>query len=292
MAERPLRVPQPEFAIACAAAARAITASRPLEEIVAALDAAARLVLAYDDMGLWHADAADERLALVLGPSASPRRESTRPLRRGDHSPRLWPEPGRPPVCIGDASRELDAAYPLDRWLMEHDFPSVLALALGDVGRQLGALYFVARGTDRFNPEHAQVLTPLADLAALAVEHDQLRTFIAERQHRRKTLDALLKTLAEALDVRTIFAQMSDAVQPLLQHDHLALGLITDDGAGVKMHATSAGSFSGAPNFRLETDLGETFFQESLQWDFYIVRDVTVLSADRVRAVAWGPGQR
>jgi transcriptional regulator with GAF, ATPase, and Fis domain len=289
MAEGEIRVPQPEFSNACSAVARALVTSLPLDQIVAHLDAAARLVFPFAAMGLWHADAGDDRLTLVLGPGYSQHLDTqTRALKRSDHSPRLWPVPGRPPVCIGDAARELDPAFPLDRWLVEHDYPSVLGIALGTEGRQLGVLYFIDRARNAYGLAHAGALGPLADLATLAVEHEQLRTFMDERRRRRKTLDALLKTLAEALDVQTVFSNMSAAVRPLLSHDHLSLGLITPDGA-VKMHASSAGSFARAPEFRLTSDQGDAFFQASLQWDFYIVRDCTMLPDDRVRALTLNP---
>src|SRR5262249_19145090 len=93
-------------------------------------------------------------------------------------------------------------------------------------------------------------------------------------------------------DVQTVFAQMSAAAQPLLSHDDLSLGLISPDGQSVKMHASSAGPFSEPREFRLDSDRGPSYFQESLHWDFYLVRDFTLLSDDRVRALRWTPGTR
>src|SRR5262245_52284527 len=89
-----LRVPQPEFSSACSAIARALATPRGLDEVIVHIEAAARLVVPFHAMGLWHADAGDDRVSFVPGPSALqvvvP--ASGRPLRRADHSPRLWPE--------------------------------------------------------------------------------------------------------------------------------------------------------------------------------------------------------
>jgi len=65
---------------ACAAIARAVADSLDLSEVVGRVAAAARLVVAFDAMGVWHARAPDDPLSLIAGPGASD--------RVGPHEPR------------------------------------------------------------------------------------------------------------------------------------------------------------------------------------------------------------
>jgi transcriptional regulator with GAF, ATPase, and Fis domain len=278
--------PPAAFGEACAALARAITDSLDLEHVVARLAAAARLVVAFDGVGLWHAPSPDEPLVLTLGPGTP--REAPRidpPLRRVDHSPRLWPATGGFAVCIGDAATELDLAFRGDRTVVELGYRSVLVLALGR-GREV--LWLVHRTPHAYGAGHARALQPLVDLATLAVEHDQLQRLTRERQRRRDGLEALLRALAGALDVQAVFAQISQATQTLLAHDYLTLGLV-GPGGGIKFYASSSGAVSpSTPEYHPKTDFGA----ESLQWDYYLVREYTPLPDGVVRVHYWDPNAR
>ena len=70
----------------------------------------------------------------------------------------------------------------------------------------------------------------VADLLALALQHDAMREHESLRRERIDTLDRLLHTMAEALDIRHIFAEVSDVVRAALPHDILALTSWADDG--------------------------------------------------------------
>jgi len=97
---------------ACAAIARAVADSLDLGEIIGRVAAAARLVVPFDAMGIWHATEPDAPLSLIPGPGASSHvGPPDRPLRRSDHSPKLWPDADALPACIADASAELDRAF-------------------------------------------------------------------------------------------------------------------------------------------------------------------------------------
>jgi hypothetical protein len=102
-------------------------------------------------MGLWHAEAPDDPLVLTLGPGGPP--GGGRPLRRSDHSERLWPARAGFPVCTGDARRELDLAFAGDRTLVEHGHRSALVLVLDGDGTQI--LWFVHLAPDTYGAAHA-----------------------------------------------------------------------------------------------------------------------------------------
>jgi hypothetical protein len=100
----------PGFGDACSSIARGIADSRELEQILTRVASAVRVVVPADAMRIWHAEAPDDPVVLTLGPSAPRARgASDRPLRRADHSSRLWQEAGRFSVVVGDAAQPRSA---------------------------------------------------------------------------------------------------------------------------------------------------------------------------------------
>ena len=276
--------PISDFGEACASIARAIAGSHDLGPVIDRLAAAARLHAQFHAMGIWYADQPDDPVALTLGPGAPRDQQPTdRPLRRADHSPSLWPDAASLPVVVADAPRELDRAFSADRTLIEHGYRSVLVLALGSADRNLGVVWFVHREPGAYTDEHARQLQPIADLATLAVEHVHLQRLVDKRRRSREALEALLPTLASALDVKAVFAQVSEVTRGVLAHDYLTLGLISPDGRGIKFLISTAGKISDAPEYRASSE-GAV---ESMRWEFYIVRDYTVLPDGLVRAEIW-----
>ena len=286
-----MATPAPEnppagYGAACAAIARAITDGLPLAEVVTRIAEAVRLIVPFDSMGLWYAQSPDDPLRLLLEPRI-PREQAPidRPLRRADHSPQFWPDTGGFAVCVGDATQELDPTFLGDRAFIELGFRAALVLALGNGTK--GVLALVHRQPHRYAPSLASVLQPVADLATLAVEHTHLQTLVRERRQKRDALEALLPTLARTLDVQAVFAQISEVTQGVLPHDYLTVGLVTPDG-GIRFHASSLGAVTQIPEYRPTTDFGV----ESMTWEYYLVRDYTVLPEGVVRVHYWDPRDR
>src|SRR5262249_4719068 len=151
-------------------------------EIVRRVADAARVVIPFDAMGVWLAAGPDDPLSLIAGPGASSGVGPVdRKLRRSDHSPKLWPEAGALPVCVGDAPRELDASYAGDRVVIDLGYRSALVLGLASGGRNLGILWFLRREPSTYTTSHAGALQPVVDLTTLAVEHTQLQSLSDER---------------------------------------------------------------------------------------------------------------
>jgi len=63
----------------------------------------------------------------------------------------------------------------------------------------------------------------------------------AERERRRRSeaLEKLLPTLAEALDVREVFPQLSAVAQELIPHDLLELGILNAERTHAQVYAAS-----------------------------------------------------
>ena len=152
---------------------------------------------------------------------------------------------------------------------MEYGYRAALVLALGSDTRQVGVLWLVHREPNVYGASHARALQPIADLATLAVEHDLLQALTQERRPKQEALEALLPTLARALDVQAVFAQISEVTRSVLAHDDLTLGLLSPDGRGFKMYASSLGVVSEAPEYRVTSEREA----DAWQWDFYIGRD-------------------
>src|SRR5688572_8360331 len=117
---------------------------------------------------------------------------------------------------IADASRAGDTA-------IDSEARSRIICTVGSRSTVHGALWFTSNYPDAFSAAHQILMDGIADLLALALRHDALRSTEALRRERLDTLDRLLHTMAEALDIRHIFAEASDAVQGALPHDILLL---------------------------------------------------------------------
>ena len=171
---------------------------------------------------------------------------------------------------VAEATQDLDDAFRADRVVVRGGYRSVLVLPLDSDARQV--LWLAHREPNSYTDAHARALRPVADLAILAIEHDQLRTLVRERRRRREALETLLPTLARALDVPVVFDQISAIVRDVLPHDYLTVGLVTADGA-IRFHASTTGQAAQTPEYRPTTDFGI----ESLTWDFYLVLEYTTL---------------
>ncbi|HEY7462699.1 MAG TPA: sigma 54-interacting transcriptional regulator, partial [Gemmatimonadota bacterium] len=104
-----------------------------------------------------------------------------------------------------------------------------------------GVLAFYSRVPHAFTTEQEPLVATLADLVAAALEHERL--WAVEREHSRRVLalEALLPTLARALDVRQVFRQVSEISQGVIPHDLLVLSLLRPDGSSVGTQAMVPG---------------------------------------------------
>ncbi len=73
----------------------------------------------------------------------------------------------------------------------------------------------------------------------LTAKYERLLAIERERRRRGDQLEPLLSTIANALDIREIFPQLSDVIQPVIPHATVSLALLTPDGRGVKVRVAS-----------------------------------------------------
>ncbi|HXI02251.1 MAG TPA: GAF domain-containing protein, partial [Candidatus Saccharimonadales bacterium] len=195
---------------------------------------------------------------------------------RAHYSVRLWPEAGAAPVILRDPGGELDPSRAEDRRLIEAGARSILALPLAFEQRPAGLLCLTSRTKGVFGEAHAAMLAPIADLIAVAAEHERLWDLERARQRHREKLEALLPALAEALDVRQVFLGMSAVIREIVPHDVLAFALLTPDRRGVRVQAATHEGLREMPEYRFSNE------EEALDanWAYLLAHDMDPIGDD------------
>jgi two-component system NtrC family response regulator len=109
-----------------------------------------------------------------------------------------------------------------------------------------GALWLTSTREEAFSADHQALLDSVVDMLGLAFEHDAL---VGREKLRRERIDSLrgvLQTMAEALDVRHVFADISEVVRGGLPHDVLAITAWADDGASTRIYALAGAKVDDA----------------------------------------------
>jgi transcriptional regulator with GAF, ATPase, and Fis domain len=135
-----------------------------------------------------------------------------------------------------------------------------------------GALWCTSSQVEVFTDAHQVLIEGVADLLALALQHEALRTTEALRRERLESLERLLHTMAESLDVRHVFAEVSDVIRGGLPHDMLALTSWAEDGLSFRVYALSGAEITD-PAFWEPTVLTAED-RSLLHRDSYVLHDV------------------
>jgi transcriptional regulator with GAF, ATPase, and Fis domain len=238
------------------AVARVVAEATSLEQVVARLAPLLAPLIPFDRLHLLRLDRAD---SVVLFTASSIGNVEVTGHRIAD--PRL-------------ASIDVD---------LKKDAASIMICPMRQGTRVPGALWFISTRPDAFTADHQTLLDAVADLMALAVHHEGLRSTEAVRRERIDSLDKLLQTMAESLDIRMVFSEISDVVRGGLPHDVLALTAWGEDGRTFRVYAL-AGTTVDDPKFWAPMDLTNPD-SPALHRESYIVRDAGAeLPPDSIRA--------
>ncbi len=205
--------------------ARVVATTLELREVFARVAEAAATVIPFDVIIVERLEGPD---TLKLYSFAGGSSQGPDTARLADFSPALRP-PGRCAQRIDDLDQVLDSSFPADRALQEQGWRSSLVAPVLRRKEVAGFVWLGSRHPRAFTADHEAALCPIADLLGLALEHERLWNLDAERRRRLEVLDQLLLTMAPVLDVREIFNQLSEVVQPVLPHDRLALASYSAD---------------------------------------------------------------
>ncbi len=274
-----LRVPlgpaglQPSSSDALVAAlgrmARAVSETLELRDVFARVAEAAATLVPFEGMAVMRV----ERLGMMALYSLSPYEAAQDPpktIRLEDFSPRIRPLTSGA-MRIDDLAPLLDPSFSADRHFQQDGVRSALFAPLLR-GDQLGGLVAVtSRHPSVFKAEHEAALLSIADLLALALEHERLWNLDVTRRGRLDAIDALLPLLANVLDVREIFNQMSAVVKPVLPHDRLMLSSLNTDHSEISVDALSGEPVP--PELLGPIPVSRDEYARHAKAEFHIIRD-------------------
>src|SRR5450759_2813172 len=273
--------------------ARVASESLDLDVVFQRIAAAAARVLAFDAMTVTYNRGGEGfSLYTIAGPTLNDeeRRAYARHVPRNEYSPGLWALLTRPGPTA-DLFSVFDTSFPRDRSLKEAKIRSMLRMPLAGSSRG-GYLSLLSLKAGAYTAEDEGLFRPIADVVAMAFEHERLAAGEKARRRKYEGLQALAPALAKALDVRDVFERISEIVRPVVPHDRMALGLLTEDRAAVRVYAVSG---TGFPEIREPIRLTPAE-QARENWTTEIIRDVSAevdkdsdkcrhLSADGVRSL-------
>jgi transcriptional regulator with GAF, ATPase, and Fis domain len=249
-----------------------------LKDVFSRVAEAARLALPFDTMGVnvtenpdlpLDARPEDEAFSVYSAVGENGIEEIGLRYRRSDVSPQLrLLEMGRV-VRHSDVTTQLDPSFSLDSRAIELGCRSLIVTLLPGP-RPLGSIWFSSRETDVYLPEDEETVLAIAELVALALQHEELFRKERERRQKGEALEALVPTLSKALDIREVFDQLSAAVGGILPHDRMALGLLSKDRKTIRIHAYTGQRLPDLPRTIPIDDEA----RESAEWSFFLVRDI------------------
>src|SRR5204863_254872 len=108
---------------------------------------------------------------------------------------------------VDDFEPLIDVAFTQDRLIRADRVRSAMSMPVRRGGRLAAVVVVGSRQIAAYGEDHETALRSIADLLGLALEHERLWTLDLARRRRLDAVDALLPTLARALDVRAIFNQ-------------------------------------------------------------------------------------
>jgi transcriptional regulator with GAF, ATPase, and Fis domain len=227
------------------AVARLVAESASLSDVMSRLAAVLRDAIPFERLHLLQLDRAESVVLYVVRASGE--------LEVTGHR---IADTGPPQLPIGD------------------DVRSHMLCSLRHGLRVHGALWCTSAQEGVFGEDHQLLLDAVGDLLGVALQHDALRTTESLRRDRIDSLDRLLHTMAETLDLRQVFSEVSDVIRGGLPHDILALTSWADDGRSFRVFALT-GAQMDDPAFWAPTILtGED--RALLHRDAYVVHDVDV----------------
>ena len=137
--------------------------------------------------------------------------------------------------------------------------------------RMYGAVWVSSSEENAFTGEHQALLDGVVDLLGVAFEHTSIVDRETLRRERIDSLRGLLHTMAEALDVRTVFGDVSDVVRGGLPHDILVLTSWGADEASFRIYAIAGAEVDNPEFLGPYTLSGDDLVQ--LQRGAYVVKD-------------------
>jgi transcriptional regulator with GAF, ATPase, and Fis domain len=247
-------MPQPDSVAVLTAVARLVAEAPALADVVTRLAAVLRDVIPFDRLHVLRLDRAESVVLYVVRASGE--------LEVTGH--RIADAGAPPPVPEGEAR-------------------SRMICTVRQGSKVHGALWLTSAVEHAFTDAHQALMETIADLLSLALHQDAIRSTERLRRERLESLERLLHTMAESLDIRHVFEHVSDVVRGGLPHDVLAMTSWGEDGQSFRVYAL-AGAEVKDPAFWAPILLSGDD-RALLHPGSYVIRDVaTDIAPDSVRA--------
>jgi transcriptional regulator with GAF, ATPase, and Fis domain len=158
---------------------------------------------------------------------------------------------------------------------------SMMRVAIRLDGQLAALLIVLSKTVGAFTQADALVGRRIADHVAMALSHQRLAeetlkaASLAERAANLQMLDSLLNALTGVLDIREVFARVSEIASKVLPHDAMGLPIFTDDREHVIPYATI-----GLPTdtfTRIQPVLESQKHLLTEPWDAHIAADLQAL---------------
>jgi transcriptional regulator with GAF, ATPase, and Fis domain len=245
---------QPDSAAVLTAVARLVAEAPALADVVTRLAGVLRDSIPFERLHVLRLDRAESVILYVARASGE--------LEVTGH--RIADEGAPPPLPDGDAR-------------------SRMICTVRQGSRVYGALWLTSSAEGAFTDQHQGLMESVSDLLSLALHHDNIRSTDRLRRERLESLERLLHTMAESLDIRQIFSDVSDVVRGGLPHDLLAMTSWGDDGCSFRVYAL-AGLEISDPAFWAPKALSADD-RAVLHADPYVIKDLAAdVPPDSMRA--------
>jgi len=238
-----------------------------LQDVFDRVAAAIRELIPFDNMGVVRI--LDDRAVLHASTVPCQGPVCVDPIPLTSWSPRMRPRAG-PNPRIEDARIELDPTYFFDSKALQGGVRSAMWEPFRPTDTLRGGVWLSAYEPQAFTDEHQEVLRPIAAMLGSAVEHWRIWDTERRRSERLDRIDALLGTLAESLDIRTVFQRLSDGMQPILPHDMMCLTELDMRTRTIRIAASAGQADVQPPAFPVQLTEEEL----ARRVDFEIVEDI------------------
>jgi transcriptional regulator with GAF, ATPase, and Fis domain len=174
---------------------------------------------------------------------------------------------------VGDPPTSIEAGDP--------DAISRILCTVRQGTRVHGAVWLTSSVEDAFDASHQSLMDSVVDVLGLAFEHTAIIDRETLRRERIDSLRGLLHTMAEALDIRHVFNEVSDVVRGGLPHDILVITAWGKDGASFRLYAV-AGTETDAELLEPQVLTGDD--RTALNRDAYVIHDADAeVAPDSIR---------
>jgi len=236
-----------------ATVARLVAEAPSLRDVVSRLAVSLRASIAFERLHVLRLDRADSFTLYVARDSGE--------IEMTEHR-------------VGDAAPPLDVADDTSR--------SRLLCTVRQGSRVHGALWLTSSTPDAFAPSDQALVDSVVDLLGLAFEHNAIVDREKLRRERIDSLRGLLHTMAGALDIRHIFADISDVVRGGLPHDLLIMTSWLENARSFRIYAMAGGPDNEPDLWEPRQLTGDDRAQ--LNREAYVIHDAGAeLTADSIR---------